>query len=70
MCSKVFERLQKHSTKIVSLGSPNKGSSCEGKILTYKKKQVDVISSMLILRACFFPFSPFFPFSRCFKKVG
>ena len=34
-----FERLQKHSTKSVSLGSPNKGSKCVGKILAYKKKQ-------------------------------
>ena len=32
-----FERLQKYSTQSVSLGSPNKGSNCEGKILAYKK---------------------------------
>ena len=59
MCCNFFERLQKHSTEIVFLGSPNKGSSSEGKILAYKKKQVDLISSMLMLRA-YFPFSPFF----------
>lgn len=55
MCCKFFERLKKHSTEIVFLWSPNKGSSCEGKILAYTKKQVDLISSMLMLRACFFP---------------
>ena len=54
MCCNFFERLQKHSTEIVFLGNPNKGSSCVGKILAYKKKQVDLISSMLMLRACFF----------------
>ena len=49
--------------KRVSLGSPKKGSNSEGKILAYKKKQekqVDLISSMVVLIACFFPFSPFF----------
>ena len=32
-----FERLQKYSTKSVSLGSPNKALNCEGEILAYKK---------------------------------
>ena len=34
------ERLQKHSTKSVCLGSPNKGSACERKILAYKKNKL------------------------------
>ena len=33
----LFERLQKHFTKRVSLGSPNTGSKSEGKILAHKK---------------------------------
>ena len=33
------ERLQKHS-----LGSPNKGPNCEGKVLAYKKNKLCLIS--------------------------
>ena len=43
-CCEFFERLQKHSTKSVCLGSPNKGSNCEGKILAYKKNKLCLIS--------------------------
>ena len=39
-----FERLQKHSSKSVSLGSPNKDSKCEGNILAYKKNKPDLIT--------------------------
>ena len=38
-----IERFQKHSTKSMSLGSPNKGSNCEGKILAYKKNKLCLI---------------------------
>ena len=40
--------LQKHSTKSVCLGSPNKGSNCERKILTYKKNKLCLISILYI----------------------
>ena len=36
--------LQKHSSKSMSLESPNKGSNCEGKILAYKKNKLCLIS--------------------------
>ena len=36
-------RLQKHPTKSMSLGSPNKGSNCEGIILAYKKNKLCLI---------------------------
>ena len=44
MCFEFFERLQKHSSKSVCLGSSNKGSNCEGKILAYKKNRLGLIS--------------------------
>ena len=34
--------LQKHSTKSVCLGSLNKGSNCERKILSYKKNKLSM----------------------------
>ena len=37
-------RPQKHSTKGMSLGSPNKGSNCEGNTLAYKKNKLCLIS--------------------------
>ena len=37
-------RLQEHSTESVCLGSPNKGSNCERKILAYKKNKLCIIS--------------------------
>ena len=43
-----FEWLQKHITKSVCLGSPNKGSDCEGKILAYKKNKLSLISILYI----------------------
>ena len=43
-----FEQLQKHSTKSVCLGSPNKGSNCERKILAYKKNKLCLISILYI----------------------
>ena len=43
-----IERLQKHSTKSMSLGSPNKGSNCEGKILANKKNKLCLISILYI----------------------
>ena len=44
----VLFRLQNHSTKSVSLGSVNKGSDCEGKILAYKKNKLCLISILYI----------------------
>ena len=43
-----FERLQSHFTKSVCLGSPNKGSNCEGKILAHKKNKLCLISILYI----------------------
>ena len=43
-----IERLQKHSTKSMSLGSPNNGSNCEGKMLGYKKNKLCLISVLYI----------------------
>ena len=43
-----FEHLQEHSTKSVSIGSPNKGSKCEGKILAYKKNKPGLIIILYI----------------------
>ena len=45
---KFIERPQKHSTKSMSLGSPNKGSNCEGKISAYKKNRLCLISILYI----------------------
>ena len=45
---RVFEWLQKHSTKSVCLGSLNKGSNCEGEILAYKKNKLCLISILYI----------------------
>ena len=45
---RVFERLQKHSTKSVCLGSPNKGSNCERNTLAYKKNKLCLISILYI----------------------
>ena len=45
---RVFERPQKHSTKSVCLGSPNKGSNCEGKVLAYKKNKLCFISILYL----------------------
>ena len=39
-------RLQKHSSKSMSFGSPNKGSNCEGKILAYKKNSILCIKNI------------------------
>ena len=47
-CCELFERLQKYSTKSVSLGSPNKGSNCEGKILADKKNKLCHISILYV----------------------
>ena len=43
-----IEQLQKHSTKSVSLGSPYKGSNCEGKILACKKSKLCLIIILYI----------------------
>ena len=45
----VFYWLQKHSSKSMSLGSPNKGSNCEGIILAYKKNKLCLISILYII---------------------
>ena len=39
-------RPQKHSTKGMCLGSPNKGSNCEGKVLAYKKNSILCIKNI------------------------
>jgi len=41
-------QLQKHFAKSVYLGSPNKGSNCEGIILAYKKNKLCLISILYI----------------------
>ena len=38
-----------YSIKSVSLGSLNKGSNCEGKILAYKKNKLCLISILYIM---------------------
>ena len=43
-----FEQLQKHSTESTCLGSPNKDSNCEGKILAYNKNKLCLISNHYI----------------------
>ena len=48
MTHKFIEQLQKHSMKSMSLGSPNKASNCEGKILAYKKNKLCLISILYI----------------------
>ena len=48
---KFNEQLQKHSTKSVSLRSPNHGSDCERRILAYKKKELCLIR-MLYVKNC------------------
>ena len=48
MTREFIEQLQKHSTESMSLGSPNKGSNCEGKIFAYKKNKLCLISILSI----------------------
>ena len=38
----------------MSLGSPNKGSNCVGEDISIQEKQMHLISSMVILKACLF----------------
>ena len=38
----------KHSTKNISLGSQDKDSNCEGKILAYNKNKLCIISNLYI----------------------
>ena len=60
-----FERLQKHFTKRGSHWSPNKGSSCEGKILAYKKNKWTSYKQDGNFKGMFFPFSAFFVAVEC-----
>ena len=39
MCCNFLELLQKHATKSVPLKSLNKGSNCEGNIISIQEKQ-------------------------------
>ena len=48
MTHEFIERLQKHSTKGVSLGSLSKGSNCEQEILAYEKNKLCLISVLYI----------------------
>ena len=51
-----FERLQKYSTKSVSLGSPNKGLNCEGEILAYKLCLISILYIKNTNEECFIGF--------------
>ena len=49
-CYEFFERLEKHSTKSLSLWTQSKGSNCERKILPYQKNKLCLEAFFDILR--------------------